>query len=264
MRALLWDIDGTLTRSSGAGTRALAATLHARPAALEELRKMRLDGMTDQGIVRILLAAELGHLASPDTGSPGTSSSRVIHRSADEAAELARLPIEERMHRVHRDEIDFVLTAYLGALEGECAAGSFVPQPGIAALLPALDGRPGVLLGLCTGNLERGAELKLRGVGLWKHFGFGGYGSDAEPRPEIVRAAWRRAQARGATEGLVIDDTPRGILAAHDAGLPACGVATGRHSTHDLGVHGAEVVVESFADLERSLSLLLGPVSPRR
>ena len=62
MRALLWDIDGTLTRSTGAGTRALAASLRARPAALAELRTMRLDGMTDHAIVRILLAAELGHL----------------------------------------------------------------------------------------------------------------------------------------------------------------------------------------------------------
>ena len=75
-----------------------------------------------------------------------------------------------------------------------------------------------------------------------------------------MRAAWQRARERGATEALVIDDTPRGILAAHQAGLPACGVATGRWSTHDLAVHGAEVVVESFAELERGERLLLGPV----
>ena len=258
MRALLWDIDGTLTKSSGAGTRALAATLHARPAALGELRKMRLDGMTDRAIVRILLAAELGHLGD---GQPPSAS--VVARPPAEMAELSKLPIEERMHRVRAEEIEAVLAAYLIALEEECGKGAFVCQPGIEALIPALDGRPGVLLGLCTGNLERGALLKLSSVGLWKHFQFGGYGSDAEPRPEIVRAAWKRAQQRGATEALVIDDTPRGILAAHEAGLPACGVATGRHSTHDLGVHGAEVLVESFADLERSLGLLTGAVAAR-
>ena len=258
MRALLWDIDGTLTKGTGADSRALAAALHARPAALDELRKMRLDGMTDRGIVRILLAAELGHLAESEPADGG-----IVHRPPEEARRLAALPIEQRMSEVREGEIEAVIAAYLVSLERECAVGSFGTQPGVGALIPLLDGRPGVLLGLCTGNHARGAELKLTCVGLWKHFRFGGYGSDAEHRPDLVRAGWRRAQALGATEGLVIDDTPRGILAAHQAGLPACGVATGRYSTHDLGVHGAEVVVDSFADLERSLSLLLGPVARR-
>ena len=258
MRALLWDIDGTLTRSKGAGTRALAATLHARPAALEELRKMRLDGMTDRAIVRILLAAELGHLLESREPAQG-----VVFRDPDEARELAALPIEARMQRVRESEIEAVLAGYLAALSQECAQGAFTPQPGIDALIPHLAAREGILLGLCTGNLERGAELKLGSARLWSHFSFGGYGSDAEPRPLIVKKAWERAQARGATEALVIDDTPRGILAAHEAGLPACGVATGRFTTHDLGVHGAEIVVESFADLERSVALLLGPLPKR-
>ena len=257
MRALLWDIDGTLTKGTGAGSRALAATLHARPAALGELKKMRLDGMTDRGIVRILLAAELGHLAD---GSPVTGD---LLRAPEEARRLEALPIERRMQEVTDAEIDHVLAGYLLALERECGKGGFTTQPGVAELIPLLDGRPGVLLGLCTGNHVRGAELKLKSVGLWQHFRCGGYGSDAEHRPDLVRAGWKRAQALGATEALVIDDTPRGVLAAHEAGLPACGVATGRFSVHDLGAHGAEMIVESFADLERSLALLLGPVARR-
>jgi len=183
-----------------------------------------------------------------------------VARSPDEARELAALPIEERMSRVHEREIEAVLEGYLAALATECKAGGFNALPGVAQLLPALAARGDVLLGLCTGNLERGAELKLGATGLWQHFSFGGYGSDAEPRPLIVKKAWERAQARGATEALVIDDTPRGILAAHANGLPACGVATGRFSAHDLGVHGAEMVVESFADVARSLALLCGPI----
>ena len=256
MRALLWDIDGTLTKSSGAGTRALAATLHARPQALEELRKMRLDGMTDRAIVRILLAAELGHLhvgEVPDRPA--------VSRSKDEALHLAQLPIEERLKLVRDDEIETVLRAYLKALEAECARGAYLTQPGVLELLPRLAAEKNLLLGLCTGNLERGAELKLSCTKLWHHFSFGGYGSDAEPRPMIVRAAWKRAQERGATEAIVIDDTPRGVLAALDAGVKACGVATGRHTTHDLGAHGAHMVVESFADLEKSFALLTGPLT---
>jgi phosphoglycolate phosphatase-like HAD superfamily hydrolase len=133
-----------------------------------------------------------------------------------------------------------------------------VALPGTPELIEALARRSDVVLGLCTGNLARGAELKLGSAGLWGPFRFGGYGSDAEPRPDIVRAAWRKARELGATDGLVIGDTPRDILAAHDAGLPACGVATGRWSMHDLLTHGADKVTADFGDLSSALDLLLG------
>jgi phosphoglycolate phosphatase-like HAD superfamily hydrolase len=230
MKALLFDLDGTLTRSGGGGTRALGQALHARPQAVAELRKMRLDGMTDRGIARIVLAAE-----------------------GDQA-----LPIEERMRGVAESEIDAVLERYVEALAVECGARAYEPQPGVPELLLRLRGRSDVLLGLCTGNLARGAELKLTSAGLWGDFKFGGYGSDAEPRPEIVRAAWRRARELGATSALVIGDTPRDILAAHEAGLPACGVATGRYSVHELASHGAEMVLADFTDAAESERLLLG------
>jgi phosphoglycolate phosphatase len=226
MRALLFDLDGTLTQSAGAGARALGKALGARMRATEELRKMRLDGMTDRAIARALLAAERG--AEP----------------ADVASE----------------EIDHVLAQYLENLERECAAKAYEAIPGVAAVLDRLAARDDVLLGLCTGNLERGAQLKLGCAGLWERFRFGGYGSDAEARPEIVRTAWHRARALAATEGLVIGDTPRDILAAHEAGLPACGVATGRWSIHDLAVHGAEVVIADWSDPDGASSLLVGPL----
>ncbi|TMA22936.1 MAG: HAD family hydrolase [Deltaproteobacteria bacterium] len=210
---LLFDLDGTLTRSAGAGARALGKALGARLRATEELRKMRLDGMTDRAIARALLAAERG-----------TEPAKVVE-----------------------EEIDHVLEQYLVNLERECAAKSYEAIPGVAAVLDRLCARNDVLLG-----------LKLTSAGLWSSFRFGGYGSDAEPRAEIVRTAWKRAQEHGATEALVIGDTPRDILAAHDAGLPACGVATGRWSVHDLSVHGAEVVLADWSDPDRASSLLLG------
>jgi len=231
MRALLFDLDGTLTRSAGGGTRALGQALRARPQATGELRKMRLDGMTDRAIARALLAAE-----------------------ADPA-----VPLDQRMRSVTEAEIDAVLGRYLEALEQECARRAYEALPGVAELLERLQARGGVLLGLCTGNLARGAELKLISAGLWSAFRFGGYGSDAEPRADIVRAAWARARELGAAEGLVIGDTPRDILAAHDAGLPACGVATGRYTVHELAEHGAELVLEGFGDCARAERLLLGP-----
>ena len=218
MRALLFDLDGTLTQGGGGGGRALAKALHTRPQASEELRRMRLDGMTDRAIARLVLAAE-------------------------------RKSVSER-------DIDDVLEQYLHALATEVAERPYVPLPGVSELLRRLDAK--ALLGLCTGNHVRGAELKLSSAGLWGCWKFGGYGSDAEPRVEIVRTAFRRAQELGATDALVIGDTPRDILAAHEAGLPACGVATGRWSIHDLATHGAEKVIATFGDIEASIRLLLG------
>jgi phosphoglycolate phosphatase-like HAD superfamily hydrolase len=227
VRALLFDLDGTLTQGGGGGSRALGRALHARPAAAEELRKMRLDGMTDRGIARIVLAAE----------------------------QDPSVPIEERMKTVTEGEIDAVLVRYVDALAVEVAERPYRPLPGVPELLEAL--RDQAILGLCTGNHVRGAELKLSSAGLWGYWKFGGYGSDAEPRAEIVRAAWRRARELGARDGLVIGDTPRDILAAHEAGLPACGVATGRWSVHDLATHGAEKVIAGFSDVAAATRLLL-------
>ncbi|HUJ27021.1 MAG TPA: HAD family hydrolase [Myxococcales bacterium] len=227
MKALLFDLDGTLTSGKGGGSRALGRALHTRPQAVEELRKMRLDGMTDRGIARILIAAEKD----------------------------VALPIEQRLKLVQEPEIDAVLERYLEQLAIEVQQRPYEPLPGVAELLPRL--QPKALLGLCTGNLARGAELKLSSAGLWGFWKCGGYGSDAEPRAEIVRTAWRRAQQLGATGALVIGDTPRDIMAAHDAGLPACGVATGRFSTHELAEHGAEIVLADFADVAATEALLL-------
>ncbi len=72
-----------------------------------------------------------------------------------------------------------------------------------------------------------------------------------------MRTAWRRAQEMGASAALVIGDTPRDILAAHDAGLPACGVATGHYSVHELAEHGADIVLPDFSDVDASERLLL-------
>ena len=101
MRALLWDIDGTLTRSAGAGTRALMGALHAKPRSADHLRRMRLDGMTDRAIVRLLLAAEHGD---------------------------ASLPVEERARAVPGPLIDEVLAQYLVALERECVSRSLITR----------------------------------------------------------------------------------------------------------------------------------------
>src|SRR5882762_4743888 len=115
---------------------------------------MRLDGMTDRSIVRLLLTAEHDNPA---------------------------VPIAERATAVKDADIDAMLVLYLQALERE-ARGAYVAMPGARELIDSLAVRDDVLLGLCTGNLARGAELKLAAAGLWGPFSFGGFGSDAEQR----------------------------------------------------------------------------------
>ena len=222
---LLFDIDGTLLHCGGAGRRALeqAMELHLGGAVRREepwLAGMKLDGMTDRLIVREAMLS-VGH-------------------AFDEAL------------------CDRILDSYAERLEVESHGAGYAGLPGVAALLEALDAR-GSLIGLCTGNIARGARIKLARGGLDRFFGFGegdvvGFADDGEARERIVAAALRRAQARlgralDPREALVIGDTPRDISAARSAGCPVLAVATGRFGVEALRAEGADHVV---ATLERA------------
>src|SRR5262249_8185346 len=115
-----------------------------------------------------------------------------------------------------------------------------------------LEGR-GRCIGLATGNLEAGARIKLTRGDLWHRFPFGGFGSDASERAELVRVAIRRGQSRlgrtlSRSEGGVIGDTPRDVAAAHAAGAQAVAVATGGHSLDELRASGAEAVYPTMGE----------------
>lgn len=242
LRILLWDIDGTLVSTGGAGLRALADAVGARPAAVEALRRMRLDGMTDRKIARALCAAH-AHAQDPS------------------------LSLEEHSNAVPQAEIDRVLSHYVAALrEYMRAPQRYTILAGVQAALRELEPRRDVLLALGTGNLEEGARLKLEHGDLWRFFRFGGYGSDAEERPDILRAAWRRAEAylgRRCTpeEFTVIGDTPRDVSAAHEVGFPCVAVASGRHSVAELAGSGADAVLSSV-DAPGALEVILTVARP--
>jgi len=111
----------------------------------------------------------------------------------------------------------------------------------------------GRCIGLATGNLEVGARIKLTRGDLWRRFPFGGFGSDAGDRAELVRVAIRRGQDRlGRTlsraEVVVIGDTPRDVAAAHAAGAVAVAVATGGHSEAELRASGADATYPSMSE----------------
>jgi phosphoglycolate phosphatase-like HAD superfamily hydrolase len=155
-------------------------------------------------------------------------------------------------------EFEAVLSAYLRHLEAELLPeDSVLRMPQVEETITAL-ARRGVAMGLATGNIEAGARLKLERVGLWHHFPFGGFGSDARERAELVRVAIARAQGRSgvtftADAIWVIGDTPRDITAAHAAGVRAIGVATGPYDEAALAAAGADRV---FPTLEPFLASL--------
>jgi phosphoglycolate phosphatase-like HAD superfamily hydrolase len=213
-RVLLFDVDGTLCLTGGAGVRAMQRAVAYVPGAAEAMVARPLDGGTDRAIVREVIEA-CGRACAPG-------------------------------------EVDAVLEAYLGFLADELRdAPKYRLMPGVAELVPRLAVRDDVVVALGTGNLERGARLKLEHADLYRHFAFGGFGSDAEARAEILRVALQRAAAHlgravAPQECLVIGDTPRDVEAARAVGIPSLGVATGRHSVEALLAAGAGEAVQDL------------------
>lgn len=141
-------------------------------------------------------------------------------------------------------------TAYLDALPAALEASrDLAVLDGVIARLLELEQR--AWLGLCTGNTAAGAEAKLRHVGLWAHFGFGGYGSDAAERATVVRFALGRAAEHAGCPlaelpVVVVGDTPKDVAAAHAAGVPCVAVATGPYSFDFLAAVGADAVLANL------------------
>jgi phosphoglycolate phosphatase-like HAD superfamily hydrolase len=204
---LLFDIDGTLLYGGGAGRRAVVRVFGDQFARREVFDDVRFHGMTDRAIVR-------GGLQR--VGLP-----------ADEVA------------------IDAVCAAYLAALAEEVPrAADFRVLPGAATLLDALDGRPGLAVGLGTGNLREGARIKLEHARLYHHFAFGGFGCDAEDRAALLRiGAERGARHLGRPledcRVIVIGDTPRDVAAAQAIGARSLTVETSGFRAPDLLAAGA-------------------------
>lgn len=218
---LLFDIDGTLLRTGGAGTQAMSRAFE------------RLYGVADA-------------FAAIDMG--GRSDSWILQ------AALAQhgLPYEPAVREAF-------VRAYAEALAESLSLSNGQILPGIPALLEAL-ADPAVVRGLGTGNFRRTSLLKLRHFGLAEHFVDGGFGDDSVDRREILAAgvARLRAAARGDAAVVVIGDTTHDIAAAHAIGARAVGVATGRVSAAELAGAGAEVVLPDCADLEGTLAAILG------
>ena len=228
---ILFDIDGTLLLTDGAGRTAFRHALQQVYGTTGSLSGYQFHGKTDPQIVMELMA------------SVGLAVHEVEKR-LDELWPLyvRRLALELDLRR---------------------RAGRITVLPGVPALLAALERRGDVVLGLLTGNVEPAARLKLAAAGIATAFAVGGFGSDSPVRAEIARVAVSRARAvhGGALDAIgivVVGDTPYDVACARAVGGRAVAVATGRHTAAELTAAGADEVFDDFRDTARVLAGILG------
>lgn len=214
--AVLFDIDGTLliTGGAGAGSWRLAFDeLYGIPA---DIGQFTDTGMTDPDVGRRTFEA-------------------VLHRPP-ERKEFARL-LERRLHYLHKTVEE---------------STDYRVLPGVHELLPRLL-EEGYLLGLVTGNVEAAAHVKLHRAGLNRFFSFGGYGSDSSERAEITRTALKRAslvygETLSPEQAIAVGDTPRDVEGAHAAGIACIGVGSHHFSVEELRAAGADYAVGSLEE----------------
>lgn len=152
---------------------------------------------------------------------------------------------------------------YLGHLAEMLVERPVTVLPGVAELLARLASETDVGLGLLTGNIAGGAELKLRSAGLFQHFRMGSFGSDHEERDALTGIALARAaEAWSVTfdpdDVVVVGDTPRDVQCGRNGGTRTVAVATGHYGVQDLEGCGADHVLEDLRDTERVATLLAG------
>jgi phosphoglycolate phosphatase len=213
IKTVLWDIDGTLLVTGGAGAVAWQRAFEELHGVAANIEEHTSAGMTDPEIAGIIFREVIGREGSAE----------------ERAAAIA---------------------GYLSHLEQAVEESSgYRIMPGIEQILPRL-AEAGVLQGLVTGNIEAAAQIKLARGDLNRYFQFGGYGSDASDRTEVTEKALARAAEVTGTpldkdSAISVGDTPRDISAGHGAGIRVVGVATGSYTVDQQRDAGADWPIEN-------------------
>ena len=224
-RLLLFDIDGTLITSGGAGEAALKDAMRSRFGVEEDLAGIILAGATDARIARELL--------------------------------------EKHGISVSPENVAALLDTYLGHLSERIGRHDGKLLPGIVPLLNVLSQREDAVLALLTGNVSRGAEIKLTHYGVWDFFEFGAFADDHHDRNELGKFARARALERHGEEFppsriYVIGDTPKDIECGRAVGACTVAIATGHYSAAELKEHSPDFLFEDLSDTDRVVSHLFG------
>jgi len=217
---VLFDIDGTLLLSGGAGVRSMTRAFESTFGVADAFADMVIAGRTDT----YLLSAAFARAGLPDT-----------------------VDAHARFH-----------ASYLPVLADEIrqrGRGRYGVLPGIEKLLAALHERDDVHLALLTGNYQQAARIKLDHFGLSQFFGWGVFGEESADRNVLGRLALVRAEAQSVPPAarenpVVIGDTPDDVACAHAAGAFAIAVATGSYSVEALQNAGADVALPDLGDTD--------------
>ena len=219
MTILMFDIDGTLSTSQGAGTLAMTRTFVQLWGIERALTGMNFAGRSDSWIVPTALANK-GRDCSAD--------------------DLARF-----------------VDAYVPHLGDAVIERNSELCPGVIELLDALADED-VTMGLGTGNFRRAAEAKLAPLGIWDRFVDGGFGDDAADRTELLAIGLERLRqlSSDSADAVVIGDTGHDVEAGHAIGAKVVAVKTGYAQPGELD--DADVILDDLSDLQASMAALLG------
>ena len=220
---LLFDIDGTLVLTGGAGGRAMARAFQDLYGIPNAFNGIPFNGRTDAWIL-----------------------ARAAEAHGIDAGDLARfkpLYLEYLADELHRP----------GPRKGV--------MPGVGPLLESLARRDDVFVALLTGNFEQGARLKLEHFDLWRFFACGAFGDTTHERNQLLPQARARVVGCGGPEVdpariVIIGDTPLDVGVAQAGGARSIAVATGSHTSSELRASGADVVFEDLSDLDAVLAVL--------
>ena len=215
LKVVLFDIDGTLMSTGGAGVRAMQRAFEVHTRIPDAFKEIKMAGKTDPLIIK-------------------------------EAMDK---------HKVKNfdNAVSDILDLYVTYLQVELqASNNRHLKPGIVEMLELLP-VSGIHIGLLTGNIEKGAMLKLQAFGINHHFPFGGFSSDHEDRNRLLPIALKKLQSfKGVKtlpeECVVVGDTPLDVICAKVHGAKALGVATGSYSCEALLDAGANWAFQDLAD----------------
>jgi phosphoglycolate phosphatase-like HAD superfamily hydrolase len=225
-RCVLFDIDGTLLSGGRAARTVFSAALTEVFGTCGDVETFAFEGKLDPMIVRDLLVAA------------GVPEETVLRRRSE------------------------ALALYLDRLEAALAVERPVLKPGVAAVLDGVARDAAAVPALLTGNVERGARIKLSAVGLWDRFAFGAFGDEAPRREELGPVALAKARGLGirveGSDCVVVGDAPQDVACALALGARIVAVATGRTPAARLAEAGAHVVLPDLSDTSRALEAILG------
>ncbi len=227
MNIVLFDIDGTLTRSGGAGRKAFDKVFSRLYQEKDASEGLEFAGKTDPVIIQDIFRARLN-----------------------------RIPSENELIRIKK--------SYLKMMEDEVrSVKPYQPIEGITDLLKVLSVSEHLMLGLATGNFRESAFLKLQSAGLRKFFTFGGFGSDSPNRSELTRLGIERGKKlipfhEKLEKAFVVGDTPHDIEAGKAAGAITIAMLTGSASRDEILKPGPDHILSGYSPVEEFLHIVNG------